>query len=105
MAALTGGYTMIDCSGIELTTATKQTITGIYNQVEKALKSGKLVLACNLKFGTNPCTPAPCMVNDDPNGDELVCTSSVLQLFVGKDDGVRVVNMAPANRSAAKSAK
>lgn len=105
MSILNGGYTMIDCSGIELTTATKQTVTGIYAQVVKALKANKLVLAYGLKFGTNPCTPAPVMVNDDPNGDEIVCTSSVLQLFIGADDGVRVVNLAPANRTAAKSAK
>ncbi len=94
-----GGYILIDCSGIELTTTDKQTISGIYAQVLKALRANKLVLACGLKFGTNPCTPAPVMVNDDPNGDEIVCTSSVLQLFVGADDGVRVVNLAPANRT------
>lgn len=105
MANLKGGYSLIDCSGIELTTATKQTVSGIYNQVVKALKAGKLVLACGLKFGNEACTPAPVMVNDDPNGDEIVCTSSTLQLFVGADDGVRVVNMAPANRTATKSTK
>ena len=96
---------MIDCSGIELTTATKQTITGLYAQVTKALNSNKPVFAYGLKFGTNPCTPAPIMINDDPNGDEIVCTSSVLQLFVGADDGVRVVNMAPAGEAKTTKSK
>lgn len=105
MATFTGGYSQIDCTGIELTTATKQTVTGIYKQVDTALKANKFVLACGLKFGSNPCTPTPVMINDDPNGDELVCTSSVLQLFVGADDGVRVVNMAPANRAVTRSKK
>ena len=105
MANFVGGYSQIDCSGIELTTATKQTVTGIYNQVLSALKANKLALACGLTFGNNPCTPAPVMINDDPNGDEIVCTSSVLQLFIGADDGVRVVNLAPANRTATKSKK
>lgn len=105
MANFVGGYSQIDCSGIELTTATKQTVTGIYKQVISALKANKPVWACGLTFGTAPCTPAPVMINDDPNGDEIVCTSSVLQLFVGADDGVRVVNLAPANRSASKTKK
>ena len=99
MGNLIGGYTMIDCTGIELTTATKQTITGIYNQVVSALKVGKFTLACGLTFGDEICTPAPVMINNDPNGDEIVCTSSTLQLFVGADDGVRVVNMAPTNQA------
>ena len=97
MRVFKGGYSQIDCSGIELTTATKQTVPGIYNQVVKALSANKLTIACGLKFGTNPCTPVPVMINDDPNGDEIVCTASTLQLFIGADNGVRVVNMAPAN--------
>lgn len=106
MAALTGGYTMIDCSGIELTTATKQTITGIYNQVKKAYKADKQVLAYNLTFANGKVTPVSVMINPEPGSDTgYIATASTLQLWIDNEDGVTVVNMAPANRSAAKSTK
>ena len=106
MATFTGGYSQIDCSGIDLITADKQTIKGIYAQVKKAAKANKAVLACNMIFSQKPCTPAYVMVNADPAGTTTyVCTASTLQLWVDEDDGVTVVNMAPSNRSAAKTTK
>lgn len=106
MANFVGGYSQIDCSGIDLITAEKQTIAGIYAQVKNAAKANKAVLACNMVFSQKPCTPVYVMVNADPAGTTTyVCTASTLQLWVDKDDGVTVVNMAPANRTATKSKK
>lgn len=106
MAALIGGYTQIDCSGIELYKSEKQTISGIYNKIKKAYKANKQVLACNLTFASGKVTPVSVMINPEPGSDTgYIATASTLQLWIGADDGVTVVNMAPANRSAAKSAK
>lgn len=106
MINLNGGYTMIDCSGIELTTATKQTVTGIYAQVVKAFKAGKLVLAYNLTFANGKVTPVSVMINPEPGSTTgYIATASTLQLWIDEDDGVTVVNMTPTNRTAAKSAK
>lgn len=107
MKAMNGGYTMIDCAGIELTTGDKQTITGIYNQVKTAYKADKQVIACNLTFAAGKVTPVSVMINPEPGSDTgYIATASTLQLWIGADDGVTVVNMAPtANRSAAKASK
>ena len=101
-----GGYIMVDCTGIDLNTATKQTITGIFKQVETAFKSGKPVYAVGATFnigGTgNYTSPINVMINSDENGG-YVATASTLQLWIDKDDGVTIVNLAPANRT--KSSK
>lgn len=95
-----GGYIMVDCTGLDLNTDTKQTITGIFDQIDTAFKSGKPVYAINATFnisGTgNTTSPVNVMVNSDENGG-YVATASTLQLWVDSDDGVTVVNMAPAN--------
>ena len=95
-----GGYIMVDCTGIDLNTDTKQTITGIFDQVDKAFKSGKPVYAINATFnisGTgNMTSPVNVMINSDENGG-YIATASTLQLWIDSDDGVTVVNMAPAN--------
>lgn len=106
MASFIGGYTMIDCSGIELTTADKQTISGIYNKIKKAYKANKQVLACNLTFANGKVTPVSVMINPEPGSTTgYIATASTLQLWIDEDDGVTVVNMAPANRSTSKSSK
>lgn len=102
-----GGYIMVDCTGIDLNTATKQTVTGIFNRVETAFKTGKPVYAVNATFNIsatgNTVSPINVMINSDQNGG-YVATASTLQLWVDKDDGVQIVNLAPAsNRS--KSSK
>ena len=95
-----GGYIMVDCTGLDLNTDTKQTITGIFDQIDNAFKSGKPVYAINATFnisGTgNTTSPVNVMVNSDENGG-YVATASTLQLWVDSDDGVTIVNMAPAN--------
>lgn len=97
---MNGGYFLVDCSGIELTTETKQTITGIRAKVEKAYNADKPVYACNLTFGSLKATPIQVMLT--VVGDDIVGTASTLQLYIDKADGVTIVNMAPANRTASK---
>ena len=96
-----GGYTMVDCTGISLSTETKQTVSGIYAKVKKAYNAGKAVFAQNLTFASLATTPIQVMINPNPaeGSTDFICTASTLQLWVGADDGVTVVNMAPSNRT------
>lgn len=95
-----GGYILVDCTGLDLNTDSKQTITGIFKKVETAFKSGKPVYCVNATFnisGTgNTVSPVAVMVNSDENGG-YVATASTLQLWIDSDDGVTIVNMAPSN--------
>lgn len=97
-----GGYIMVDCTGIDLNTSTKQTVTGIFNRVEIAFKSGKPVYASGATFNINGTgnftSPINVMINSDENGG-YVATASTLQLWIDKDDGVQIVNLAPANNT------
>lgn len=95
-----GGYILVDCTGLDLNTDTKQTISGIFKKVATAFESGKPVYCINATFnisGTgNTVSPVAVMVNSDENGG-YIATASTLQLWVDSDDGVTIVNMAPAN--------
>lgn len=95
-----GGYILVDCTGLDLNTDSKQTISGIFNKIATAFKSGKPVYCVNATFnisGTgNTVSPVAVMVNSDENGG-YVATASTLQLWIDSDDGVTIVNMAPSN--------
>lgn len=96
-----GGYTMIDCTGISLSTETKQTVSGIYAKVKKAYNAGKAVFAQGCTFANLATTPIQVMINPNPaeGSTDFICTASTLQLWVDASDGVTVVNMAPSNRT------
>ena len=104
MANLIGGYSMIDCTGLELTSESKLTISGIYNKVKTAYGANKPVYACNCTFGDKLATPLNVLVNPSPDdATKYVCTAATLQLTVDSSDGVTITNMAPSNRSAKSS--
>ena len=101
-----GGYIMVDCTGIDLNTSTKQTVAGIFNRVETAFKTGKPIYCVGATFnisGTgNIASPISVMINSDQNGG-YVATASTLQLWIDKDDGVQIVNLAPASNKSKSS--
>lgn len=98
-----GGYSLIDCGGLDLISETSQSITGLNSRVAKAYKDNKPVYACNCFWGDDFITPVPVMVNPLPGTPtSYVCTSSTLQIIVAADDSVTVVNMAPSNRTSKK---
>ena len=92
MKGANGGYIMIDCTGIELTTQTKQTITGIYDRMKAAVNSGKPIFAINITFEDVYMSPISVMVTQRPSGN-YIATASTLQIEVDEDDGVTVINM------------
>lgn len=98
---MTGGYTMIDCTGLNLLSETAQTIPGIHAECEAAIKIGKPVFAYGVVWGTgNPMTAIPIMVNHESTETEtIVCTSSTLQLYIAENDSVTIVNMIPSAKT------
>lgn len=88
-----GGYALIDCKGLNMLAESKQTITGLYEQVKVAMLANKPMVACNCKWGTKPITPIDVFAIDWI--DYIICTSSTLQVIIDKQDGVVIQNMAP----------
>lgn len=84
-----GGYQMIDCKGMELTSSEKLTISGIYNDVNNAYQIEKLVLACNCLWDGAKVTPVPVFITKLSN-DTFTATSSILQLVIDSEDGVTI---------------
>lgn len=96
------GYMMIDCHGMNLLGgSTPQTIAGIYNALNNALKYNKAVYAQNCIYGTgHPMTPISVMVQREDE-HTIVATSSILQIWVTDDatNNVTIVGLVNANRT------
>ena len=85
------GYILVNCTGLDLTKTTSQTITGLYNKVKHAVSSGKLILATNCSWGALSITPIPVFAIDF--GTYFICTSSTLQIQVTSADVVTITNL------------
>ena len=90
------GYVGVDCTGINLLAGEKQTVSGIFAKSKDAIETGKPIYAVNLQYGSGvPMTPVSVMAIAE--GGKYCFTASVLQIWVDEEDGVEVVNLAPAN--------
>ena len=97
------GYILVDCTGINLLAGEKQTVTGVFSKSTEAYESDKPIWAINLQYGEGvKMTPVPVMAIKE--GGKYCFSASILQIWIDEDDGVEVVNLAPANQ-AKKSSK
>ena len=89
-----GGYQIIDCNGLNLLGgSTPQLKTGLYKKCQEALKSNKPMFAWNCIYGEgHPMTPVQVMAQQE-SADTIVCTASILQIWIGKDDNVTIVSL------------
>lgn len=85
------GYIMVDCGGLELNSAEKQTIDGIYERSIAALETGKPVLAVNCVMSDAPCSPISVVAWEESGG--IIATGHVLRITIDSDDGVTVTNL------------
>lgn len=94
MNKFTGGYQIIDCNGLNLLGgSTPQTKTGLYKKLQSALKSGKPIFASNCIYGEgHPMTPIQVMAQQE-DANTIVCTASILQIWVTKSDSVTIVSL------------
>lgn len=92
---MNGGYVMVDCKGLDLTSREEQTISGLYNAMITAIKSGKPLVAYNCVWGSNndsPMTPIPFFAQNW-NSTMVVGTASVLNITCTSADKVNVTSL------------
>lgn len=63
---LKSGYALIDCTGLDL--GDLGTVSGLYKQIDSAIKHGKFILLANVVNGTTKFTPIPAFGGYDDNG-------------------------------------
>lgn len=92
---MNGGYIMIDCKGLDLTSREEQTISGLYKDMITAIKTGKPLVAYNCVWGSNndsPMTPIPFFAQNWT--DSLVVgTASILNISCTSADKVTVTSL------------
>lgn len=90
-----GGYAMVDCRGLDLTDSNPQTITGLYADMVKAIKSGKPLIAVNCVWGSNgdnPLTPIHFFAQQW-SSNLVVGTASILNISCTDQDVVTVTDL------------
>lgn len=90
---LKGGYTMIDCKGLNLLSQSAQTISGLYNDCKTAIATGKVVFAHNIFYGEGvPMTPAPVTLNfASAESTNIIFQISSKQIKVASNDVVTII--------------
>lgn len=92
---MNGGYIMVDCKGLDLTSREEQTISGLYNDMVNAIKTGKPLVAYNCVWGSNndsPMSPIRFFVQNWT--DSLVVgTASILNISCTSADKVTVTSL------------
>lgn len=93
-----GGYVLVDCKGLDLTSESTQTITGLYAKVKAAMATGKMIIAENMIWGDDgTISPVHVFAIDMGSTYGIYCTASTLQIRISPADVVTIVNMAPAD--------
>ena len=91
-----GGYVLVDCKGLDLTSESTQTITGLYAKVKAAMATGKMIIAENMTWGEGKSvSPVAGFGIDMGSTYGIYVTASTLQIRVSPSDVVTIVNMAP----------
>lgn len=92
MKNIKGGYTMVDCKGMNLLAQSTQTISGLFADVDSAFKTGKPIQAYNCVYGTGVAlTPINVFAIKEAGNYKL--TASILQITVTPDNEVTVLNL------------
>lgn len=80
------GYALIDCEGLDL--GDLGTVSGLYNQLDNAIKYGKFMLLANVVNGTTKFTPIPAFGGYD--GDGVFVSFEPVTIHVTSDDVVTI---------------
>ena len=85
------GYVLVDGTGINLNTSSKQTISGFYAKATAAFETGKPVFVINCNMSGAPSTPVSVIAWKE--GTDIIATGHVLRVVIDEDDGVTVTNL------------
>lgn len=92
---MNGGYFLVNLNGLDLTDDSQQTISGLYAQMQKAIKSGKPLVGYGAVWGSNSdahLTPIHFFAQQW-NSTMVVGTSSILNITCDTDDHVTVTSL------------
>ena len=89
---MNGGYIMIDCGGLELTSQTSQNIPGLFAAVKAAVKANKPIMAYNCEWEDDVMTPMNVMITPRSSGN-YIATASTLQIEIEPNDDVNIYNL------------
>ena len=92
MIGLTGGYAMVDCTGLDLIKGNiAQTISDIYNRVHEAMALNKPMIAYNCNWNGTPVTPIHVFAIDF--GTYVICTAATMQVIINSNNTVTINNL------------
>lgn len=89
---MNSGYILVDCGGLELNSASTQSITGLYNRAKAALATGKPVFAVNCLMNDGYCSPVSVAAWQE-NSTTIIATGHVFRVSIESDDDVTVTNL------------
>lgn len=92
---MNGGYILVDCKKLDLTLgSTPQTIDGLYESLERAMSTGKEIIATNCIWGDGlDVTPISILACTPAGEGTIVATACTLQVWVTDEDSVTIVNL------------
>lgn len=89
-----GGYTLLDCTGLDLTKETSQDLPGSWEKAKTAIATGKPIVAVGSIYGTGvPVSPVTCF-GWYISANEIVIVGATLHIHVKNDDSVLVLDVA-----------
>lgn len=91
---MNSGYVLIDFGGLELTSESKVTKTGISNQVKNALATGKPIIAGGLKLNQKAVSPINVLACvDATTATSFDVITSIYSIVIDKDDGCTITDL------------
>ena len=91
---MNSGYVLIDFGGLELTSESKITKTGISNQVKNALATGKPVIAGGLTLNSKALAPVSVLACiDATTATSFDVITSIYNIVIDKDDGCTITDL------------
>lgn len=89
---MNSGYILVDCGGLELNSASTQSITGLYKRAKAALATGKPVFVTNCLMNDGYCSPVSVAAWQE-DSTTIIATGHVFHVSIESDDDVTVTNL------------
>ena len=89
---MNSGYILVDCGGLELNSASTQSISGLYKRAKAALATGKPVFATNCLMNNGYCSPVSVAAWQE-DSTTIIATGHVFRVSIESDDDVTVTNL------------
>lgn len=86
-----GGYILFDCMGLDLSSDSEQTKTGIHKAALNAIALHKPIYAVNCNYDGALFSPVPVTVH--MSGTTVIASANVLQMFITEEDVCTVQNL------------